>query len=39
MSLIVARKENEKIFIVGDTKLTAPDGQEFKKRPMDRQRG
>ncbi|WPU91718.1 hypothetical protein SNE25_20580 [Mucilaginibacter sabulilitoris] len=31
MSLIVTRKENGVIYIVSDTKLTAPDGQDFNK--------
>ena len=31
MSLIVARKEESKIYIIGDTKLTAPSGQVFNK--------
>jgi hypothetical protein len=32
VSLIVARVDNEGIYIVSDTKLTAPDDQEFSKR-------
>lgn len=31
MSLIVARKDQSKIYIVSDTKLTAPTGQVFNK--------